>query len=174
MNNNEETTLNTTTLDNLRQLAADNRDGAGSALIPAEAAYFLSMLARIDDGPEGCWLWSGTMRGASPLATHRGESKMVRRSMWRLATGKEPGAYTVVSRCRVKRCVRPDPRHATLTRSNKGGGGGALGAWRDSSQAKLENQSKPDATHVACLADTIHDAARQLRECGVPVSVSIG
>ena len=137
------------------------------AIDDSELPYYRRLLDGITEDGNGCWLWHGRMRGASPTMTWPGHTwdAMVRRKLWQLATGDDPGALQLARRCTERRCVRPHPAHIVLTMTPKGGGGARRAA---------PPQTRTNPNDIAKLVDSIRSSADELRKRGVSVSLQIG
>lgn len=164
--------MDNTTLDQLREAANQKRDAVGAPLPDEDVAYYLRMLDGVSESETGHWLWSGRIRGGSPEMKWPGYpwGAMVRRKVWRLLIGTEPGGgeLSLARVCDDKRCIRPHREHVTLSGYRKGG------ANTTTAKTWVEPRRGLDANEVAKLTDTLRASAIRLRELGVRVELAIG
>lgn len=76
---------------------------------------------RVDkQGPGGCWLWNGGLRGPSGYGViHLGKKQMqTHRYSYELANGPIPAGLVIDHICYVPRCVNPDHLQAVTVKQN--------------------------------------------------------
>lgn len=157
--------MNEITLGHLREVASNKLDATGAPLPDDEVNYFRSMLNRITETETGCWSWQGSVRDGSPEISWPGckWGAMVKRKVWRLVTGTEPGDgdMSLARLCSDQRCVRPHPNHVVLSGYRKGG---ATPGRKDRANRAYRTE---DRLSLARAVHALLKAATRLRSFGV-------
>jgi len=78
------------------------------SIFPLTPSEFRRLAARIEESPDGCWLWTGSpgVRGYGRIYL-RGAAWQVHRLIYELFVGPIPEGLVLHHRCRNKRCCNP-------------------------------------------------------------------
>lgn len=68
------------------------------------------LAAGLQDGPWGCWLWTGSKnaKGYGQISIAWSKPAFTHRVAWMIAHGEWPGELCVLHRCDVPACCNPD------------------------------------------------------------------
>ncbi len=99
-------------------------DGPGSSARVARASTAKELRpgvlerfwARVNVHPDGCWLWTGGIKGGTGYGSFDGES--VHRVAYELLRGPIPRGLEIDHLCRVRRCVNPGHLEPVTHREN--------------------------------------------------------
>lgn len=82
------------------------------------------LLRKVEDGPNGCWLWTGANQGRPGhfnygQVTVDNKRRLVHRVAHELWVGPIPDGYEVDHLCRTPLCINPDHLEAVTPEENR-------------------------------------------------------
>lgn len=122
------------------------------------------MLQKVEDGPNGCWLWTGATQGRSGhfnygQVTVDNKRRLAHRVAHELWVGPIPDGYEVDHLCRTPLCINPDHLEAVTPEENMRRAMPARDAYWEAFRSPEARKGRVDAMFARIRAENAAEAA---------------